>query len=73
MEDAILSKLIWVREGSERSRRDILGMLLDPAPLDREFVRSGNDMPGSLTSGGLSGPMLLERSPTLGARSPPIR
>jgi hypothetical protein len=38
-EDAILSKLIWVRDGSQRSRRDILGMLLDPMPFDLGFVR----------------------------------
>ncbi len=38
-EDAILSKLIWAREGSDKSRRDILGMLLDPTPFDLETVR----------------------------------
>ena len=39
-EDAILSKLLWVREGSEKSRRDIVGMLLDPTPFDRDFVET---------------------------------
>ncbi len=39
-EDAVLSKLIWIREGSDRSRSDVLGMLLDPAPFDLDFVRA---------------------------------
>ncbi|MCB9465669.1 MAG: hypothetical protein H6682_18410 [Candidatus Eisenbacteria bacterium] len=39
-EDAILSKLIWVQEGSDRSRTDILGMLLDPTPFDLGWVRT---------------------------------
>lgn len=38
-EDAILSKLIWVREGSEKSRGDVIGMLLDPMPVDIGFIR----------------------------------
>lgn len=33
-EDAILSKLLWVKKGSARSRGDVLGMLLDPTPTD---------------------------------------
>ncbi len=33
-EDAIASKILWIREGSEKSRNDIIGMLLDPGPLD---------------------------------------
>ena len=38
-EDAILSKLIWTLEGSGKSRQDVLGMLLDPEPIDLDFVR----------------------------------
>jgi hypothetical protein len=38
-EDALLSKLLWVRDGSEKSRRDVVGMLLDPTPFDLDFVR----------------------------------
>lgn len=38
-EDAILSKLIWTKEGSGKSRQDVLGMLLDPSPLDMDVVR----------------------------------
>ena len=39
-EDAILSKLVWIREGSDRSRTDVLGMLLDSMPFDLDFVRA---------------------------------
>ncbi len=38
-EDAIVSKLLWLSEGSPKSRRDIIGMLLDPGPFDRELLR----------------------------------
>ena len=38
-EDAILSKLVWILEGSGKSRQDVLGMLLDPEPVDIDFVR----------------------------------
>jgi len=38
--DAILSKLIWIRDGSEKSRRDVIGMLLDPTPYDRQSVEA---------------------------------
>ncbi len=38
-EDAILSKLIWIRDGSDRSRSDVLGMLMDPGECDMSFVR----------------------------------
>jgi len=31
-EDAIISKLLWLQRGSAKSRNDVLGMLLDPAP-----------------------------------------
>jgi hypothetical protein len=37
-EDAIFSKLVWARDGSEKSR-DVLGMLLDPTPFDLGLVR----------------------------------
>jgi hypothetical protein len=39
-EDAILSKLVWIREGSDRSRTDVLGMLLDPTRFDLSFIRA---------------------------------
>ena len=39
-EDAILSKLIWIREGSARSRNDVVGMLLDETEFDIGSVRS---------------------------------
>ncbi len=37
-EDALVSKLLWVMEGSGKSRQDIIGMLLDPTPFDPELV-----------------------------------
>ena len=38
-EDAILSKLLWASQGSDKSRRDVLGMLLDSTAFDLGFVR----------------------------------
>ena len=38
--DAIVSKLIWIREGSEKSRMDVVGMLIDPTPFDRRLLDS---------------------------------
>ena len=37
-EDAILSKLLWVKNGSVKSRGDVLGMLLDPMPTDERLL-----------------------------------
>lgn len=37
-EDAVLSKLVWVKQGSAKSKADIVGMLLDTTPLDTDFV-----------------------------------
>ena len=37
-EDAILSKLLWVKRGSAKSRGDVLGMLLDPTPTDEGLL-----------------------------------
>ncbi len=37
-EDAILSKLLWARQGSAKSRNDVRGMLLDPKPLDERLL-----------------------------------
>lgn len=37
-EDAILSKLLWARRGSVKSRSDVLGMLLDPQPMDERLL-----------------------------------
>lgn len=37
-EDAILSKLLWVKQGSSKSRGDVLGMLLDPTPIDEQLL-----------------------------------
>ena len=37
-EDAILSKLLWVKRGSAKSRGDVLGMLLDPTPTDERLL-----------------------------------
>ncbi|MBN1346784.1 MAG: nucleotidyl transferase AbiEii/AbiGii toxin family protein [Phycisphaerae bacterium] len=39
-EDAILSKLLWIRQGSQKSRHDVVGMLMNPSPLDVEYLRS---------------------------------
>lgn len=38
-EDAILSKLLWASQGSDKSRQDVLGMLLDNTVFDLDFVR----------------------------------
>jgi hypothetical protein len=38
-EDAILSKLLWAKQGSSKSRGDVLGMLLDPQPVDEDLLR----------------------------------
>jgi hypothetical protein len=38
-EDAILSKLVWISKGSERSRRDVAMMLRNPAPIDWPALR----------------------------------
>ena len=38
-EDAILSKLLWARQGSDKGRGDVLGMLLDPTAFDLGFVK----------------------------------
>lgn len=37
-EDALVSKLLWVRLGSQRSRKDVVAMLRNPAPIDRSRV-----------------------------------
>ncbi len=37
-QDAILSKLLWARQGSAKSRNDVRGMLLDPKPLDERLL-----------------------------------
>lgn len=39
-EDAILSKLHWIRLGSERSRRDVVTMMKIQTELDRPYLRS---------------------------------
>ncbi len=39
-EDAVLSKLLWVKQGSEKSRQDVLGILLSPGELDAAYLRS---------------------------------
>ncbi len=36
--DAIVSKLLWVKAGSGKSREDIVGMLLDPEPIDQALL-----------------------------------
>jgi len=38
-EDAILSKLLWIRQGSGKSRQDVLSMLRRRSPLDQEYLR----------------------------------
>jgi len=37
-EDAILSKLLWIKKGSHKSRQDVAIMLRTPTPLDREAL-----------------------------------
>lgn len=32
--DALLSKLLWIKAGSGKSRQDVMGMLRDPEPID---------------------------------------
>lgn len=39
-EDAVLSKLLWIQEGSGKSRQDVLGILLSPGELDTAYLRS---------------------------------
>ncbi len=38
-EDAILSKLLWIQQGSERSRRDVVEMLKRDEELDLAILR----------------------------------
>ena len=38
-EDALLSKLMWIKLGSHRSRRDVVGMLRNPAQRDDAFIQ----------------------------------
>ena len=37
-EDALVSKPLWVKDGSGKSRQDVVGMLLDPTPFDADLV-----------------------------------
>jgi Nucleotidyl transferase AbiEii toxin, Type IV TA system len=37
-EDAILSKLMWIKMGSYRSRRDVVGMLRSSKPIDESLL-----------------------------------
>lgn len=37
-EDAILSKLLWIRQGSGKSRQDVLSMLRRRSPLDQDYL-----------------------------------
>jgi len=39
-EDAIASKLLWIKKGSEKSKHDVIGMLLDPTPFNLNNVRN---------------------------------
>ena len=39
-EDAIVSKLLWVSQGSGKSRHDVMGMLADPGSFDMPLVRA---------------------------------
>ncbi len=36
--DAIVSKLLWIKAGSGKSRQDVLGMLLDPDPIEEALL-----------------------------------
>lgn len=38
-EDSILSKLIWVREGSDKAKNDIKGIVLSNKNLDLEYLK----------------------------------
>ena len=37
-EDAILSKLLWIKKGSHKSRADVAAMLKDPVRIDRVYL-----------------------------------
>ena len=37
-EDAILSKLLWIRKGSHKSRQDVIAMLSRPEPIDNLYL-----------------------------------
>jgi hypothetical protein len=37
-EDAILSKLIWIKSGSGKSRQDVVSMFLNPVAIDMETL-----------------------------------
>ncbi len=39
-EDAVLSKLLWIKQGSEKGRQDVLGILLSQGDLDMAYLRS---------------------------------
>ena len=39
-EDAILSKLVWISKGSERSKRDVVMMLRNESPIERQYVET---------------------------------
>ena len=39
-EDAILSKLVWISKGSERSKRDVVMMLRNGAPIDEQYIET---------------------------------
>ncbi len=39
-EDAILSKLLWIRQGSGKSRQDVKGMLLRSGQLDWNYLNA---------------------------------
>jgi len=36
--DAIVSKLLWIKAGSGKSRQDVMGMLLDPEPIKEALL-----------------------------------
>ena len=38
--DAIVSKLLWIKMGSGKSRQDVMGMLRDPEPMDSKLLQS---------------------------------
>jgi len=37
-EDAVLSKLLWIQQGSEKSRQDVLGILMSPGDIDTAYL-----------------------------------
>ena len=39
-EDAILSKLVWIKKGSHKSRQDVVGMILDPGEINSELIEN---------------------------------